>query len=87
MRSLIFAAALALAIPALAQERGDAPKLDTETYVKVLREQRDAAQRQASDAQAEYTAAVIAFRKRAADLDAYLKACGDKPGCTVPVTR
>ncbi len=24
-------------------------------------------------------------KKRGSDLDSYLKACGDKPGCTVPV--
>lgn len=28
---------------------------------------------------------MAAFRQRIADMDAYLKACGDKPGCTVPV--
>jgi hypothetical protein len=27
---------------------------------------------------------IAAMKKHAADLDAYLKACGDKPGCTVP---
>ncbi len=25
-----------------------------------------------------------ALRQKTADMDAYLKACGDKPGCTVP---
>lgn len=31
------------------------------------------------------TAETVALRKHVADMDAYLKACGDKPGCSVPV--
>lgn len=29
-------------------------------------------------------AAVTQLRERLAQIDAYLKACGDRPGCTVP---
>jgi len=28
-----------------------------------------------------------ALHRKIADMDAYLKACGDKPGCTVPVQQ
>ncbi len=87
MKRLAVLLVLLAAFPALAEQPGPAPDLDTQTYVKMLRDQRDEAHRLASDAQAEYTAAVVAFRKKAADMDTYLKACGDKPGCTSPVSE
>jgi hypothetical protein len=96
MKRLAFALAL-LASPALAQQP-EQPPLDAQTYVANLRNQRDQATVRAGNLDAELPAIIAAYEARltealrwvgiaqkdAANMDAYLKACGDRAGCTVP---
>ena len=76
-------------LAAVPVEAADNADIDWRLLTQQVRQQRDQATQQAQDAAAELAISrqqLVDVKKHAADLDAYLKACGDKPGCTVPVT-
>lgn len=76
MRALVLILALAIAAPAFAQKQSEgeaAISLMTQQILSRMLLERD-------QANAEWA-------QRWAKFDAYLKACGDKPGCTVPVGK
>lgn len=89
LRGLTTAALLLAAWPAVAQPlcpKGDA--LHCAANVAAATISQDARQQFVLNTKLAMLESLVAkLRKKAADLDAYLKKCGDKPGCTVPVGK
>lgn len=77
LRFLVFALALCMALPALAQQQQ--PRMSAGQEATAL------AYRQLGLAIDQMHAEDATLRKRFSEMDEYLKKCGDQPGCTSPV--
>ena len=80
MRKLALLAGLALSSSAFAQS----PPAEIAEYAPLIRQQRDQVSQQLLDAMAEIAVLRTHLAAREKQWADYLKACGDKPGCTVP---